>query len=92
MCQSSLRIAYSTFENKWLASPPSRLGAQKYAQQSYYLIAQSDWNELIILREPAVKPLIKALDYEFYSGHAGKATEALGNIGGPIACEALFQL
>ncbi len=60
-------------------------------EQAYYLIAQSDWNELIILREPAVKPLIKALDYEFYSGHAGKATEALGNIGGPIACEALIQ-
>jgi HEAT repeat protein len=60
-------------------------------EQAYYLIAQSDWNELIILGEPAVKPLIKALDYEFDPSDQGKAAEALGNIGGPVACEALIQ-
>jgi len=60
-------------------------------EQAYYLIAQSDWNELITLGEPAVKPLIKALDFEFYVGDKGKAAKALGDIGGPVACEALIQ-
>ena len=60
-------------------------------EQAYYLIAQSNWDELIILGQPAVKPLIKALDYEFYSGEEGKAADALGSIGGPVACEALIR-
>ena len=60
-------------------------------QRAYYLIAQSDWSELIILGEPAVKPLIKALNFDFYSDEHGKAAETLGDIGGSVACEALIQ-
>jgi HEAT repeat protein len=60
-------------------------------EQAYYLIAKSDWDELIMLGELAVKPLIKALNYEFYSSDQGKAAEALGNIGGSVACEALIR-
>ena len=61
------------------------------AEQALYLIAQEKWDEVIKLGEPAVKPLIQALDYDFYSTGRYEAAEALGNTGGPLASEALIQ-
>ena len=37
------------------------------AEQAFYLIALEKWDEVIKLGEPAVKPLIQALDYDYYS-------------------------
>jgi len=50
-----------------------------------YLIAYNKWDELVKIGEPAVKPLIKALDNQLYQGHGiveiGFPAYALGEIG-----------
>lgn len=35
-------------------------------EKAHYLIAQSKWDELLRLGEPATRPLIQALNYEYF--------------------------
>jgi HEAT repeat protein len=60
-------------------------------EKAHYLIAQSKWDELLRLGEPAIRPLIQALNYEYFFDGRQRVVETLGKIRDPLATEALIQ-
>ncbi|MGB2842281.1 MAG: HEAT repeat domain-containing protein [Halobacteriota archaeon] len=59
-------------------------------ERSHYLIAKKEWAELTRLGEPAVEPLIQALEDESWEVRK-RAAEVLGKIGDARAVEPLIQ-
>ena len=59
-------------------------------ERAHYLIAKKEWDELVILGEPAVEPLIRALKDESWEVRRGAAA-ALGETGDVRAVEPLIQ-
>jgi HEAT repeat protein len=76
-------------------SAAKALGKMKWepkndVEKAWYLAGQSAWGELIKLGEPAVEPLIQALEDEVCWVRE-EAAEALGKIGDKRAVEPLIQ-